>query len=103
MNILILMGTLGLRQRDFLSHLQKFVSKLIILRNPIAIENNLYSCVGEINIMFEKLILAIAITFSLNLFFHIREPSRNNTHITVQKQPNSATPTILVKNFGNRD
>ncbi|WP_169927014.1 hypothetical protein [Brunnivagina elsteri] len=53
--------------------------------------------------MFEKLILAIAITFSLNLCLHIREPSRNNSQITVQKQPNSASPTILVKNFGRKD
>jgi hypothetical protein len=53
-------------------------------------------------IMFEKLILAIAITFSLNLCLHIREPSRNNMQITVQKQPNLA-PTILVKNFGDRN
>ncbi|NJL60903.1 MAG: hypothetical protein HC903_02515 [Methylacidiphilales bacterium] len=52
--------------------------------------------------MFEKLILAIAITFSLNLCLHIREPSRSDSHITVQQQPNSA-PTILVENFGNRD
>jgi hypothetical protein len=53
--------------------------------------------------MFEKFILAIAITFSLNLCLHIREPSRNNTHITVQKQPNSADPTILVENFAHKD
>ncbi len=52
--------------------------------------------------MFEKLILAIAITFSLNLCLHIREPSRSNTQITVQKQPNSA-PTILVENFGHQN
>jgi hypothetical protein len=59
--------------------------------------------VSEVKIMFEKLILAIVITFSLNLCLHIREPSRNNTHITVEKKPNSASPTILVENFGYKD
>ncbi|BAZ42770.1 hypothetical protein NIES4101_87400 [Calothrix sp. NIES-4101] len=52
--------------------------------------------------MFEKLILAIAITFSLNLCLHIREPSTNNTYITVDEKVNSAA-TILVKDFGTAE
>jgi hypothetical protein len=45
--------------------------------------------------MFEKLLLAATITFSLNLCLHIREPDRANTDTNFQ-QRTEASPTILV-------
>jgi hypothetical protein len=45
--------------------------------------------------MFEKLLLAATITFSLNLCLHIREPDRANTDTSFQQQTGSV-PTILV-------
>jgi hypothetical protein len=45
--------------------------------------------------MFEKLLLAITITFSLHLCLHIREPDKTNTGTTFQRITDAA-PTILV-------
>ncbi len=45
--------------------------------------------------MFEKLLLAATITFSLNLCLHIREPDRANMDTSFQERT-EATPTILV-------
>jgi hypothetical protein len=45
--------------------------------------------------MFEKLLLAATITFSLNLCLHIREPDRTNTDTTFRERTEAA-PTILV-------
>jgi hypothetical protein len=50
--------------------------------------------------MFEKLFLAIAITFSLNLCLHVREPSRANADM-VEKQKIDLLPATLVKIFQN--
>jgi hypothetical protein len=45
--------------------------------------------------MFEKLLLAATITFSLNLCLHIREPDRANTDTSFQHRTEVA-PTIVV-------
>lgn len=45
--------------------------------------------------MFEKLLLAVTITFSLNLCLHIREPDKTHTGAGLQ-QLTEASPTILV-------
>jgi hypothetical protein len=45
--------------------------------------------------MFEKLLLAATITFSLNLCLHIREPDRVNTDTSFEQRTEVA-PTILV-------
>ncbi len=43
--------------------------------------------------MFEKLLLAVTITFSLNLFIQVRVPEHNQTGTNYQQQQ---TSTILV-------
>ena len=44
--------------------------------------------------MFEKLLLAITITFSINFFFHVRLPDPANTDAIYQEHPEKIT--ILV-------
>ncbi|AFY99526.1 hypothetical protein [Calothrix sp. PCC 6303] len=50
--------------------------------------------------MFEKLFLAIAITFSLNLCLHVREPSTVNADMN-EKQKIDLLPATVVKIFQN--
>jgi hypothetical protein len=49
-----------------------------------------------VNIMLEKLLLAITITFSLNLFLQVRLPEESNSGANVQQLKEPA-PTILVR------
>jgi hypothetical protein len=51
--------------------------------------------------MFEKLFLAIAITFSLNLCLHVREPSVINADNPEQQNQIDVLPASLVKIFQN--
>jgi hypothetical protein len=51
--------------------------------------------------MFEKLFLAIAITFSLNLCLHVREPSTINADNLEQPEQIDILPATLVKIFQN--
>jgi hypothetical protein len=46
--------------------------------------------------MLEKLLLAITITFSLNLFLQVRLPEESNSGANVQQLKEPA-PTILVR------
>ncbi|WGV26796.1 hypothetical protein [Halotia branconii] len=48
--------------------------------------------------MFEKLLLAVTITFSLNLFFQVRLPDQNKTGASYQQNTQTST-TVLVKKF----
>ena len=50
--------------------------------------------VGERKIMFEKLLLAVTITFSLNFFLQVRVPDQTNADTSYQ-QHNQTTLTIL--------
>ncbi len=59
-------------------------------------KQSLMWCGGRKN-MFEKLLLAVTITFSLNLCLHIREPDKTNTG-AIQRLT-EASPTILVTIF----
>ncbi|UKO98635.1 hypothetical protein [Nostoc sp. UHCC 0870] len=45
--------------------------------------------------MFEKLLLAVTITFSLNFFFQVRVPLYTNSG-TSDQQPTETSATILV-------
>ncbi|MBW4615445.1 MAG: hypothetical protein KME21_19640 [Desmonostoc vinosum HA7617-LM4] len=45
--------------------------------------------------MFEKLLLAITITFSLNFFFQVRVPEQTSSGNSYQQHPQN-TATILV-------
>ena len=45
--------------------------------------------------MLEKLLLAVTITFSLNLFLQVRVPNQTNTGAS-QVQPTETLPQILV-------
>ncbi len=49
-----------------------------------------------VNIMLEKLLLAITITFSLNLFLQVRPPEESNSGANLQQLKESA-PVILVR------
>jgi hypothetical protein len=46
--------------------------------------------------MFEKLLLAATITFSLNFFLQVRLPDRTNSDTSYQQNPEK-TATILVR------
>lgn len=46
--------------------------------------------------MFEKLLLAATITFSLNLFLQFRSPNEAKTGVNYQEH-NEAPPTIVVR------
>ncbi len=51
--------------------------------------------VGGRKTMLEKLLLAVTITFSLNLFLHFRVPNQTNTGKS-EVQPTETLPQILV-------
>lgn len=48
--------------------------------------------------MFEKLLLAVTITFSLNFFFQVHLPEQNNSGASYGVQPEQSA-TILVRKF----
>jgi len=52
-------------------------------------------CVGERKIMLEKLLLAVTITFSLNLFLQVRTPNQTNIGASYQQQT-ATLPQMLV-------
>jgi hypothetical protein len=47
--------------------------------------------------MFEKLLLAVTITFSLNFFFQVRVPEQNNSGATYRAQPEQSTTILVTK------
>lgn len=60
-------------------------------------EFSIINFVGERKIMFEKLFLAVIITFSLNFFFQVR--TLNTTHAGIHDPQHTETSTtIMVKN-----
>ncbi|MBG1265543.1 hypothetical protein [Nostoc sp. WHI] len=56
-------------------------------------QQSIINGVGGRKTMFEKLLLAATITFSLNFFFQVRVPEQNNSGATYGPQPPA---TILV-------
>jgi hypothetical protein len=52
--------------------------------------------VGEIKVMFEKLLLAVTITFSLNLFLQVRLPNQAESG-TKYQQADETAPAVLVR------
>ena len=57
-------------------------------------QQSIINGVGERKTMFEKLLLAITVTFSLNFFFQVRSPNQTNTDGSYQKY--TETLTIVV-------
>ncbi len=47
--------------------------------------------------MFEKLLLAATVTFSLNLFFQVRVPDQNNTGASYQQNTEKSTTILVTK------
>jgi hypothetical protein len=62
------------------------------------VQQSIINGVGERKIMFEKLFLAIIITFSLNFFFQVRVLNSTHSHISDQQYNTETLTTILVKN-----
>lgn len=58
-------------------------------------QESIINGVGGIKTMFEKLLLAVTITFSLNCFFQVRLPDQNQTGTNYQHQKQTSA-TILV-------
>ncbi|AFY36146.1 hypothetical protein Cal7507_5832 [Calothrix sp. PCC 7507] len=58
-------------------------------------QQSIINSVGGIKTMFEKLLLAVTITFSLNLFIQVRVPDHNQTGTNYQQQQQTSA-TILV-------
>jgi hypothetical protein len=55
------------------------------------------SGVGGRKIMFEKLLLAVTITFSLNLFFQVRVPEQHSTGASYGLQLEQSTTILVTK------
>ncbi|MBD2561880.1 MULTISPECIES: hypothetical protein [Nostoc] len=47
--------------------------------------------------MFEKLLLAVTITFSLNLFFQVRVPEQHTSGATYGSQPEQSVTILVTK------
>ncbi|WP_196511797.1 hypothetical protein [Nostoc sp. NZL] len=47
--------------------------------------------------MFEKLLLAVTITFSLNLFFQVRVPEQHTSGATYGSQPEQSVTIVVTK------
>ncbi len=47
--------------------------------------------------MFEKLLLAVTITFSLNLFFQVRVPVQQNSSAAYGPQPEQSATILVTK------
>ncbi|MEH2261376.1 hypothetical protein [Nostoc sp.] len=47
--------------------------------------------------MFEKLFLAVTITFSLNLFFQVRVPEQHNTGAIYGSQIEQSATIVVIK------
>jgi hypothetical protein len=47
--------------------------------------------------MFEKLLLAVTITISLNLFFQVRVPDQTNTGASYQQNTKNSTTILVTK------
>jgi hypothetical protein len=60
------------------------------------VQQSIISGVGGRKTMFEKLLLAVTITFSLNFFVQVRVPNQTDTGTSYQRNPNTLT-TILVE------
>jgi hypothetical protein len=61
----------------------------------LKVQQSIINGVGGRKTMFEKLLLAVTITFSLNLFIQVRIPDHNQTRTNYQQQPQTSA-TILV-------
>jgi hypothetical protein len=59
------------------------------------VQESIINGVGGRKTMFEKLLLAVTITFSLNCFFQVRLPEQKQTGINYQQQK-QISATILV-------
>jgi hypothetical protein len=53
--------------------------------------------VGGRKTMFEKLLLAVTITFSLNFFFQVRLPGQHNTGATYGSQLEQSATVLVTK------
>jgi hypothetical protein len=47
--------------------------------------------------MFEKLLLAVTITFSLNFFFQVRVPGQHNSSAAYGPQPEQSVTILVTK------
>jgi len=68
-----------------------------ILSRTLGMSQSIINGVGGRKTMFEKLLLAVTITFSLNFFFQVRVPEHTNFGNIYQQHPEKAS-TILVTN-----
>nr|MDZ8167065.1 hypothetical protein [Nostoc sp. CmiSLP01] len=59
-------------------------------------QQSIINGVGGRKTMFEKLLLAVTITFSLNFFFQVHLPEQDNTGASYGVQPEQSA-TILVR------
>ncbi|WP_189525119.1 hypothetical protein [Nostoc sp. 'Peltigera membranacea cyanobiont' 232] len=55
------------------------------------------SGVGGRKTMFEKLFLAVTITFSLNLFFQVRVPEQHNIGAIYRSQLEQSATIVVIK------
>ncbi|MFN6570402.1 hypothetical protein [Dendronalium sp. ChiSLP03b] len=86
------MGKLGLY-----GHLvkQNSLTRTSFIASTLQVQQSIINGVGGIKTMFEKLLLAVTITFSLNFFFQVRVPDRTKTGAIYQQHTETST-TILV-------
>ncbi|WP_138502558.1 hypothetical protein [Nostoc sp. PA-18-2419] len=60
-------------------------------------EQSIINGVGGRKTMFEKLLLAVTITFSLNFFFQVHLPEQNNSSASYVLQPEQSATFVVTK------
>lgn len=60
-------------------------------------QQSIINGVGGRKTMFEKLLLAATITFSLNFFFQVRVPEQNNSGAIYGPQPQQSATILVTK------
>jgi hypothetical protein len=69
--------------------------RTLFTSGTLQVQQSIINGVGGIKIMFEKLLLAVTITFSLNFCFQVRVPNQTQTGAISQQHTETST-TILV-------
>ncbi|MDZ8189369.1 MAG: hypothetical protein RMX96_31600 [Nostoc sp. ChiSLP02] len=60
-------------------------------------QQSIINGVGGIKTMFEKLLLAATITFSLNLFFQVHLPEQNNSRTSYGLEAEQSATILVTK------
>lgn len=91
MNLPSPMGTLRLCR----SHSKKKSKAEFLFIGTLQVQQSIINGVSERKTMFEKLLLAVTVTLSLNFFFQVRVPDQTKTGVNYHENTQTSA-TILV-------